>query len=144
MTSLKDKIVADMTTAMKEKNTIARDILRVIKGEIERSEQGPKGKVDLNDGDITKIIKKSIEGIKETTKDEEQIRILEAYLPKQLTEQEIRTEVQKFLREANSEMGPDGPKPFTMKDVMGHFNSNFNGRVDGRILSAIAKEELSK
>ena len=58
--TLKDKIIADMTTAMKEKNAVARDILRVIKGEIERAEQDPKkGKIVLSDGDISKIIKKS-------------------------------------------------------------------------------------
>ena len=134
--TLKDKIIADMTTAMKEKNAVARDILRVIKGEIERAEQDPKkGKIILSDGDISKIIKKSIAGIKETTNDEAQINVLESYLPKQLLESEIKDIVNKILG--------DGTKP-TIKDVMGVFNANYNGMADGKLLTDVIKQEISR
>lgn len=135
--TLKDKITTDMTTAMKEKNAVARDILRVIKGEIERAEQDPKkGKIILSDGDVAKIIKKSIAGIKETTNDEAQINVLESYLPKQLSTDEIKVIVNKILTE-------DGVNP-TIKDVLAAFNANYMGRADGKILADTIKEEISR
>jgi uncharacterized protein YqeY len=134
MTTLKEKIVADMTTAMKEKNTIARDTLRVIKGEIERNEQTKDGKIELTDGDVIKLIKKSIEGIKETTNNAAEIAVLESYLPKQLNETEIETIVLDLLKA--------GTQP-TIKDLMRDFNAKHNGQADGKILVDVIKRGIS-
>jgi len=135
MGKLKDQIVADITAAMKEKNNTKRDTLRVIKGEIERNEQTKDGKVDLADGDVVKIIKKSIEGIRETSNNQNEIAILESYLPKQLNETEMRSIVKDIIA---------GGVPANMRDVMGQFNSMYNGQADGKVLSGIIKEEITK
>lgn len=133
MTTLKEKIVADMTTAMKEKNTIARDTLRVIKGEIERNEQTKDGKVSLSDGDVAKIIKKSIEGIRETTNNQAEIAVLEAYLPKQLSESEIVAVVDDLIASGTGK---------NMKDLMQAFNAKHMGQADGKVLAGVIKSKL--
>lgn len=135
MAQLKDKIVADMTSAMKERNTIARDILRVIKGEIERNEQGKDGKIDLSDAQVLAIIKKSIDGIKETTNDETQIAVLETYLPKKMDESEIRSNARILIDEI--------PGSKNLGLIKKKFDDRFPGQ-DGRTLAQIIKEELEK
>ena len=128
--SLKDKIVADIKTAMKNKDTQRLGVLRVLKGEIERNEQTSKGKVELADVDIVALVKKSIQGIKETNNDEFEIEVLETYLPKQLSNFELTKLVKEFLTtEGNVNMG----------SVMAHFKVNYAGQYDGKELSLIVK-----
>lgn len=128
--SLKDKIVADIKTAMKNKDTQRLGVLRVLKGEIERNEQTSKGKVELADVDIVALVKKSIQGIKETNNDEFEIEVLETYLPKQLSNFELTTLVKEYLTtEGNVNMG----------SVMAHFKVNYAGQYDGKELSLIVK-----
>ena len=83
--SLTNLISEDLKTAMKEKNAVKLSVLRVLKAEVQRSEQTANGKVELTDGDVIKIVKKLAEGIKETTKNQDELNVLEAYLPKQLS-----------------------------------------------------------
>jgi len=54
--SLKEKIIADIKSAMKNKETQKLGVLRVLKGEIERNEQTSKGKVELADVDIVALV----------------------------------------------------------------------------------------
>ena len=128
--SLKLKISDDLKSAMKEKNAIKLSILRVLKGEIERNEQSASGKIELPDGDIIKLVKKLIDSIKETTNNQIEITTLENYLPKQLTEDEIRG-ILSLL---------------SVKDlgaVMKSFKANYDGLYDGKLLSSIVKENLA-
>lgn len=128
--SLKEKIIADIKTAMKNKDTQRLGVLRVLKGEIERNEQTSKGKVELADVDIVALVKKSIQGIKETNNDEFEIEVLESYLPKQLSNFELTMLVKEYLTtEGNANMG----------SVMAHFKVNYAGQYDGKELSLIVK-----
>lgn len=119
-----------LKSAMKEREVVKLGILRVLKSEIQRNEQSPTGKIQLANGDIIKLIKKLIEGIKETTNNLEEISILEDYLPKQMTEHDIRAII----------------SPMSFKhigDVMKHFKTNYDGLYDGKALSLIAKEYIA-
>lgn len=131
--SLKDTIVADIKSAMKNKESQKLGILRVLKGEIERNEQTSKGKIELSDNDIVALVKKSIQGVKETTNDEFEITVLEGYLPKQLSNLEMTKLVKEFL--SSEENGGN----VNMGTVMGHFKANYAGRYDGKELSLIVK-----
>ncbi len=125
--SLKLRISDDLKSAMKEKNTVKLSILRVLKGEIERNEQSTSGKIELPEGDVIKLVKKLIDSIKETTNNQIEITTLENYLPKQLTEEEIRG-ILSLL---------------SVKDlgsVMKSFKANYDGLYDGKLLSSIVKE----
>lgn len=67
-----------------------------------------------------------------------QAKVIEEYLPKMLTEDEIRSEVIKAI----SETGASGPQE--MGKVMGILTGRLAGKADGKIISVIVKEQLSK
>jgi uncharacterized protein YqeY len=67
-----------------------------------------------------------------------QAQIIEAYLPKMLSEDEIRAEVQAAI----AQTGASGPQE--MGKVMGVLTSKLAGKADGKVISAMVKEELSK
>lgn len=130
--SLKEKVSEELKIAMKEKNTVKLSILRVLKGEIERNGQGPNGKVDLTDGDIVKIVKKLVEGIKETTNNQDELDVLNSYLPKQMDEFEMRLIINTIKQSGASNVG----------DFMKYFKTHYDGHYDGKVLSNLVKEVL--
>lgn len=67
-----------------------------------------------------------------------QAKVIEEYLPKMLTEDEIRSEVIKAI----SETGASGPQE--MGKLMGILTGRLAGKADGKIISVIVKEQLSK
>jgi uncharacterized protein YqeY len=66
-----------------------------------------------------------------------QAQVIEAYLPKMLSEDEIRTHVQNTINETGASGGKDIGK------VMGVLTKSLAGKADGKIISAIAKELLN-
>jgi uncharacterized protein YqeY len=66
-----------------------------------------------------------------------QAQIIEAYLPKMLSEDEIRAEVQAAI----AQTGASGPQE--MGKVMGILTSKLTGKADGKVISSLVKEELS-
>lgn len=130
--SLQTKISEDLKTAMKEKNALKLSALRVLKGEIQRLEQSATGKVVLTDGDIVKLAKKLIESVKETTNNPEELAIFSEYLPKQLSEDEMRMIVSVIKKSGVSGVG----------DYMKYFKLYHDGLYDGKTLSNIVKEVL--
>ena len=128
--NLSVKVSDDLKTAMKEKNVVKLSVLRVLKSEIQRSEQTASGKVDMSDGDVIKLVKKLVEGIKETTNNQDELYVLGEYLPKQMTENEIRVVVDVIKSSGVSNLG----------DYMKYFKVNHDGLYDGKTLSNIVKE----
>jgi uncharacterized protein YqeY len=100
--TLKERINADYMTAFRAKNTVAKNLLSVIKGEIQTIEKNT-GVETLSDDEITKILNKTVKSLNETIKSlapvdgkgEDivqavvELAIIEAYLPKQLSKEEI-------------------------------------------------------
>jgi len=101
---LKEKISADYMSAFKAKNTVAKNLLSVIKGEIQTIEKN-QGIDNLSDEEVTKILNKTVKSLKETNasfpseQTAEELSIVESYLPKQMTEDEIATKVQELISE---------------------------------------------
>ena len=95
---LKEKINADYMTAFKAKNTVAKNLLSVIKGEIQTIEKNI-GVENLPDEEVIKILNKSVKSLKETQtkfpsiQTAEELFIIESYLPKQMSEEEIRNKI---------------------------------------------------
>ena len=133
---MKTQIKNDIRTAMLSKDIVARSILRVLIGEIERNEQSPKGKVELSDNQVITIIKKISDNIKETNGSTEEIEVLSKYLPKELTRLQMEEIVDRFIIENEI----DNMKG--MGKIMNHFRMNFPSRYDGKLLSTIVKEVL--
>jgi uncharacterized protein len=67
-----------------------------------------------------------------------QAKVIESYMPKMLTEEEIRSEVQKTI----AETGAKGPQD--IGKIMGNLSSKLAGKADGKIIASLVKEELGK
>lgn len=134
---LLEQINTDLKEAMKAKNTQKLGLLRVLKSELQRKEQGAKGKVELQDSDVIKSIKTMIDGIKESKGSQDDINILEEYMPKTLTEAEILTIVDTLIES----VGATNMKQ--MGQVMKEFTSKYAGQADGSFVSKIVREKLS-
>jgi uncharacterized protein YqeY len=130
--SLVEQVSEELKTAMKEKDAVKLRVLRVLKSEVQRNEQSVTGKVVVNDADVVKIVKKFIEGVKTTTNNQDEISVLESYLPTQLSESEIKLVITKVAESGALQIG----------DFMKHFKMNYDGRYDGKVLSNLIKEVL--
>lgn len=110
---------------MLAKNEFVKSILRVLIGEMNR-----EGKT-VSDERVTAIIKKMCENAKLVGNDHE-ITILEKYLPKQLSEDDLRTIISALIFE-NS---------FTIKDmgkIMSSLKEKYNGQYDGKLAANVIK-----
>ena len=108
---LKEKINADFITAFKSGDTVTKSLLSVVKGEIQTQEKNTM-ESSLSDENVTKILNKFVKSLKETlaaNPDDEttqkELAIIEGYLPKQLTTEEIQEIVNKLIESGLSSMG---------------------------------------
>ena len=134
---LQKQISTDLVTAMKAKDTTTLNVLRVLKGEIQRGEQSSNGKIELSDADIVKLVKKSIDGINETGGDQAEVAVLEKYMPKQMTVDDMYFQFT-LLRQLH---GYNSLKD--MGKIMTYFNQNYAGQYDGKVLSEMVKDLLT-
>jgi hypothetical protein len=107
---LKEKISTDYMSAFRAKNVIAKNLLSVIKGEIQTIEKNT-GVETLSDEEVTKILAKTRKSLEETRskfpsdQTTEELFIVESYLPKQMTETEIVTKIQELVDGGASNLG---------------------------------------
>jgi uncharacterized protein len=145
---IKEQIEKEFVEAMKTKNTLKVSTLRLVKAAIKNSEIEKMGK--LEDAEVIKLldslIKKRHEAIllfKEggrediAKKEEEEITIIEAYLPKAITEDSISEIINKVIAEMHAESPRDMGK--VMKAVMEALKGQ---RVDGKVVSNLVKSKL--
>lgn len=146
--ALEEKINSDIKTAMLARDAAKLEALRAVKSAILLLKTSPEGYTD--DTEI-KAMQKMVKQRKETAEiyktqnradlaDVElfQAGIIEAYLPKQMTEDEIKGEIAKII----SSLGASSPAD--MGKVMGLASKQLAGKADGKIISVIVKELLSK
>jgi uncharacterized protein YqeY len=142
--TLKEKINADYMSAFKAKNTIAKNLLSVIKGEIQTIEKN-SGVENMSDEEVVKILKKTVKSLKETNasfpsaQTAEELFIAESYLPKQMSEDEIRIAVDEIISSMETTL--------TVKEmgkVMGQFNTKYTGLADGKLVSQAVKDALTE
>jgi len=124
-----EQIKKDMVQAMKDGDTLKRDVLRVLRGELQRG-------FLTEDTDVISTIKKMIANIKENKGDQAEIDILTGYLPQQMTESQMRYIVKEVINDE------DIDSISGMGLIMAHFKNKYAGTYDGRILSIIVKSEL--
>ena len=146
--ALEEKINADIKTAMLAKDAAKLEALRAVKSAILLLKTSPEGYTD--DTEI-KALQKMVKQRKETADiyktqnradlaDTElfQAGIIESYLPQQMGEEEIRSEVSKIIASVGAS------SPVDMGKVMGIASKQLAGKADGKIISTIVKELLSK
>ena len=148
--TLFDKISEDIKAAMKARDKVRLETLRNIKKVFLEAKTAPGANDTLEDADALKILQKLakqghesaqtfISNNRQDLADEElaQARVIEEYLPKPLTDEEIESEVKAVI----AETGAQGMKD--MGRVMGIASKKMAGRADGRAISAIVKRLLA-
>ena len=141
--ALFDQISEDIKSAMKARDKVRLETLRNIKKVFLEAKTAPGANDTLADADALKIISKLAKQGKETAAtytqagrqdlaDAElaQVEVLESYLPKQLSQEEIEAEVKAT---SMKEMGK----------VMGTASKQLAGKADGRVISEIVKKLLA-
>jgi uncharacterized protein YqeY len=147
--TFKEQLAQDMKAAMKQKAHTQLSTIRLIRTGIKNREID-LGK-ELEDDDVLKVIvslmkqhKDSIEQFQQggridlVEKEQAELAVLEAYLPQQLSEEEIRT----IIREAIEAVQATSLKD--MGKVMKYVMPRMQGRADGRMINQLVKEKLSK
>ena len=148
--ALFDQISEDIKSAMKARDKVRLETLRNIKKVFLEAKTAPGANDTLADVDALKIISKLAKQGKETATtytqagrqdlaDAElaQVEVLESYLPKQLSHEEIEAEVKKII----TEVGATSMKE--MGKVMGSASKQLAGKADGRVISEIVKKLLA-
>ena len=147
---LSEQINEAIKAAMRAKDKVRLSTLRDIKSKIMVEATAASGQ-EITDAVVLKICMKLHKQRKETyalykeqgredlaKEEREQAEIIEAFLPKMLSEEEIRAEV----LEAINVTGASGPQD--MGKCMGVLTKKLAGKADGKLISLIVREELSK
>ena len=146
---LEEKINEKLKVAMKSKDKISLESLRLIKSEILLLKT-KSGNSQLNEDDELRLIQKMIKQRKDSaniydskgrndlaTSELNQIKIISQFLPKQLAESEIVDIVDKIIVDLNASGMKD------MGKVMSLASQEMMGKADGKTISSIVKSKLS-
>jgi len=127
--NLKNKIKEDFIEAMKNKETDKKGLLSVILGEIQ-TEEG-RGTV-TTDETVMAVLRKMEKSLKQTNTTESlgELKYLEPYLPKLMSEDKIRTIILEYKSEGFNDVGK----------IMGRFNREYKGLADMKLVSEIIAE----
>jgi uncharacterized protein YqeY len=142
----KEQITQELKAAMKSRDSDKMRVLSMIKSSIKKFEVDSMQ--EASDEDILKIIAKEVKKVREAIEEykdsrpelakeeEKELKILLSYLPRELTEDEIRSEIVKIVKEVNA----TGPKDFGI--VMKTAVSRLQGKADGKIINKLVHQVL--
>ena len=144
---LKEKLMEDLKEAMRSKNEIKKNTVQMVRAAILQIEKD-KG-IQVEDDRILEIIAKEVKTKRDVIKDFEkaerqdlidqtnqEIEVLQQYLPKQLSREEIKVELEKIIAEIGAT---------TMKDmgaIMKEAKAKMGASADGKIINEVAKEVM--
>lgn len=144
---LKEKLMEDLKKSMKEKNEIRKNTVQMIRAAILQIEKD-KG-IAVDDEKIIEIIAKEVKGKKDALSDfekagredlinqtNEEISILEEYLPKQLTKEEIKEIVSEVIEEIGATSIKD------MGVIMKEAKAKIGASADGKSINEVVREIL--
>lgn len=149
--SLEQKIMTDLKAAMLAKDEAALRSLRAVKAAIllARTSEGAGG--ELKEEDEIKLLQKLVKQRKDSLeifrqqnredlakKEEEEIAVIEKFLPKQMSAEELKVEIAKIITATGAS------SPADMGKVMGVATKQLAGKADGKAISALVKELLAK
>lgn len=145
---MKEQLLQDLKEAMKEKDTIKKDAITMLRASILQVEKDTQK--TLNDDEICAIVAKEVKKRKESLKEykdanrediveglKKEIEVLSKYLPEQLSKEEIEKLVDQAIIESQA---------ISMKDmgkVMSILRPKTAGKADGKLVSDIVKEKLA-
>ena len=142
---LKEKLMEDLKESMKNKDTVRKNTVQMVRASILQIEKD-KG-IEVEDSKIIDIIAKEVKTKKDALKDFEkaerqdlidltnrEIEVLQEYLPKQLSRDEVKAEVQKII----SEIGATSMKD--MGAIMKEAKAKMGASAEGKTINEVAKE----
>ena len=142
---LKEKLMEDLKNSMKNKNELTKNTVQMVRPAILQIEKD-KG-IQVEDDKILEIIAKEVKTKKDALKDFEkaqrqdlidqtnkEIEILQEYLPKQLTKEEIKEKLEKII----SDLGATSMKD--MGAIMKEAKAQMGTSADGKTINEVAKE----
>ena len=145
---MKEQLLQDLKEAMREKDTIKKDAITMLRASILQVEKDTQK--TLNDDEICAIVAKEVKKRKESLKEYEEanrediveslkreIEVLSKYLPEQLTKEEIEKLVEQAIVESEATSMRD------MGKVMSNLRPKTAGKADGKLVSDIVKEKLA-
>jgi len=146
--SLSEQINQDIKTAMKAKDKETLEALRAIKSALLLAATDSKAEAKNNNEEL-KMLQKLVkqrkdaaeiyrkEGREELAMEEEQqIEVIEKYLPKQLSEDEVKAAVERIVQGMGASSMAD------MGKVMGRANQELAGKADGKLIAQLVKAKL--
>ena len=146
--SLKDKLAEDLKSAMKDKNTVRKNVVQMVRAGVLQVEKD--NKITLDDDGVLDVISKQLKQRRDSLPDYEksgredliaelkaEMDVLMEYLPEQLT----REELEKIVAEAVASTGASSIKD--MGKIMGAVMPKTKGRADGKVINEIARQMLS-
>jgi len=149
--ALEEQIMAEMKEAMKAKNEGVLRSLRAIKAEIIKAKTDPGAGGQINEATEQKFLQKMMKQRRDSleifekqgredlaAKEREEMAVIEQFLPKQIDEATIKEVVAKIIADTGA------ASPADMGKVMGAASKQLAGQADGKTISNIVKELLSK
>ena len=146
---MRNQILEDLKTAMKNQDKERLAVIRMVKGSIQMSELNKKH--ELSDEEVIEVISKEIKSRKDSInefkkggredliqKTQNEINILSEYLPKQLTEEEITEIIDAVFNKVKPESSKD------MRKVMKELKPQVSGKTDMGLVSKIVKNKIEK
>ena len=149
--ALEQQIMAEMKDAMKSKNEGLLRSLRAIKAEIIKAKTEPGAAGEIDEATEQKFLQKMMKQRRDSleifekqgradlaAKEKEEMEVIERFLPKQLSEAEIKHAVAAIITQTGA------TSPADMGKVMGIASKQLAGLADGKAISNLVKELLSQ
>jgi len=150
MATLKERIDSELKESMRAKNELSTSVLRMLKSAIRYKEVEPGGSA-LDDVGVREVVASLIKQRRDSAeqfragnrpeladKEEKEIALLQAYLPKQLSPEELSAEVKSAIAAAGAKTPKD------MGAVMKILLAKIQGQAEGKAISDEVKAQLAK
>jgi uncharacterized protein YqeY len=149
--SLKETLQADLNSAIKSRNSVVAETIRMVLTSITNEEVAGKEKKELSDAEIITVLTREAKKRREAAEafdaggradraatERAEGEVIAGYLPEQLSEDDIK----KLIAETIAAVGAAGPSD--MGKVMGSLKAKVAGKADGALVSSLVKEALNK
>ena len=151
MSQLKSKLQSDLNDAIKSRNTVVAETIRMILSAITNEEVAGKEKKELSEAEVITVLTREAKKRREAAEAFEQGgradraaaeraegEVIAGYLPEQLSEDDLK----KLIAETIAVVGATGPSD--MGKVMGGLKAKVAGKADGALVSTMVKAALNK
>jgi uncharacterized protein len=151
VSDLKSKLQSDLNDAIKSRNTVVAETIRMVLSAITNEEVAGKEKKELSDAEVITVLTREAKKRREAAEAFEQGgradraaaeraegEVIAGYLPEQLSEDDLN----KLIAETIAAVGASGPAD--MGKVMGALKAKVAGKADGALVSTLVKAALNK